>query len=265
MSRSKEKKRNTRKEDNLKTRTIFFITGVISLIFICAIAGLLVFTYKLLYRSDYFFIKDTRIDWESEPISPERYKRLAGMGMGENIFKFNISAAVANLSATYPELKDVRVTREFPNKLVIKMTPRVPVAQVGENSFFLVDKEGTVLTEPSDYIREDLPLLTGVGWRFMRKIGQKEDSTRMKNGLLLLKTIKDSGFLKNHILAKIDVSDYRNISFFIEDGLEIKIGHDNFEERLKELEKALATMTIDKNSVKYIDLRFGDIVLGLDK
>ena len=70
----------------------------------------------------------------------------------------------------------------------------------------------------------------------------------------------ESGFLNDHTLTKVDISDYRNIAFFIEDGLEIKIGNSNFKERLGQLTKTLASIVVDKDEIKYIDLRFDDVV-----
>jgi len=84
----------------------------------------------------------------------------------------------------------------------------------------------------------------------------------MQNALLLLREIKKTRFIRAHTLMKIDVSDRRNVSFYIEDGLEIKIGDSNFKTRLDALDGALASINIDDDRVKYVDLRFDDVVLG---
>jgi len=182
--------------------------------------------------------------------------------LGQNIFSFNISSASQEIQKDHPELKSVWILRDFPNRLTLKLVPRMPIAQVGQRSFFLTDEEGVVLTELRDTIREDLPIITGIGWRLFRKVGHKDDSQRMTKALSLLKAVNESDFIDKHRLAKIDASDYRNLSFFIEDGLEIKIGHSNFQDRLEKLDKTLASMSMNKDEIKYVDLRFDDVVLG---
>lgn len=253
----KEKKKST-----IKEKIPMFLISAFAFFFLLTVAGLSIFTYQLLHKSDYFFIKACRIDWLSEPLSREPYEKLCSTGAGENIFAFNIASATEEILAGHTELKSMRIAREFPDRLALKMGPRRPVAQVGEMSFFLVDDEGVILTELRDSISEDLPIISGAGWRLFHKIGQKENSLRMQRALALLESIGESDFLKRHTLTKVDVSDYRNISFFIEDGLEVKIGHSNFKERVGQLDKALDGMAINRDEIKYIDLRFDDVVLG---
>jgi len=261
MKKKKDKKEN-KKEGPFKNRLSMFVIGGFLFSFLVITTGLAVFSYQLLYNSDYFFIRASRIDWLKSPLSEEPYSELSKTGFGQNIFKFNISSARDKALKAHPELKEMWIVREFPNRLTLKIEPRVPVAQVGEKSFFLTDQEGVVLTQEQDFIRDDLPIVTGVGWRIFRKVGQVEDSSRMKGALRLLEAFKQTFFLDNHTLTKIDVSDYRNVSFFIEDGLEVKIGHSNFEERLESLDNTLLSMEIEKDRIKYIDLRFDDVVLG---
>ncbi|MBL7068487.1 MAG: cell division protein FtsQ/DivIB [Candidatus Omnitrophica bacterium] len=265
MERQKNKKENKKekkKEGFFKKRISTFIIGGFLFLFLLITAGLAVFSYQLLYNSDWFFIKESRIDWLKEPLAKEEYNELFKTGSGRNIFKFNISSARDEILNAHPELKEIWIVRNFPDRLMLKIYPRVPVAQVGERNFFLTDQEGVVLTEEQDFIREGLPIITGVGWRIFRKVGHREDSSRMKSALKLLKAVKESDFMDDHTLAKIDVSDYRNVSFFIEDGLEVKIGHTNFKERLESLDNTLLSMEIDRDRIKYIDLRFDDVVLG---
>lgn len=257
-----KKRENKSKKDVLKSKIPIIVIGSFLAFFLLTVVGLAIFTHQLLYKSDYFIIKENRIDWLNEPLAREPYREFLKTGVGQNIFEFNISSASKEMLNSHPELKDMWIVRDFPNRLTIKVKPRVPIAQVGETSFFLTDEEGVVLTEVRDSIMEGLPIVAGVGWRLFRKVGQKEDSLRMKKALTLLKVINESDFINDHILTKIDVSDYRNISFIIEDGIEIKIGHSNFKERLNTLDNTLASMAMEKDEIRYIDLRFDDVVLG---
>jgi len=69
-------------------------------------------------------------------------------------------------------------------------------------------------------------------------------------------------FSQDHEIHMIDVSDGRNISFYIEGGIEIKIGGEDFRARLLMLIKTLESVRLDKSQIKYIDLRFGSVIIG---
>ncbi|MFH1753651.1 MAG: cell division protein FtsQ/DivIB, partial [Candidatus Omnitrophota bacterium] len=207
-------------------------------------------------------IDKSRITWLSKPYTGKNYDGLLSLGLGENIIKFDAKAAGDNILADNPELKEIQIVKAFPDMVELRVESRSPIAQVGDWSFYLIDDEGVTLTGVRDSIEEAFPVISGADWRFVHKIGRRDDSVRMKNGLSLLKAISTSGFLNDHIMTKMDISDYRNLSFFIEDGLEIKIGHSNFEMRLEQLSKTLASIVVDKDEIKYIDLRFDDVVLG---
>jgi cell division septal protein FtsQ len=231
-------------------------------LFATAIVGLVIFTYHLLYRSDSFIIKGSKIEWQSKPYTDKTYDEFLEIGKGENILSFDAKTATDGILIDNPEFKDIQIIKTFPDRLTFRVAGRVPVAQVGEWSFYLIDDEGVTLTKIRDSIEEDFPIITGAEWRILHKVGYKDESLRMKKGLVLLESITESGFLNDHTLTKIDISDYRNIAFFIEDGLEIKIGSSNFRERLDQLTKTLASIVVDKDEIKYIDLRFDDVVLG---
>lgn len=260
--KDKTKNKKGKSEDALKKRVSRIIIGATLILFVITAAGLSVFTYKQLCKSDYFFVKTSLIDWVREPLAREPYKGLMSTGTGKNIFEFDITSAAKTMRDNYPEFKDVRIIRDFPNRLTLRIDPRVPVAQVGESSFFLVDEEGVVLTGTQDLMREDLPLVTGVGWRLFRDIGMREDTPRMTRALELLDAIKASDFGRDYTLMKIDVSDYKNISFFVTGGLEVKIGSSNFSERLDYAYNTLAGAPSYNDEIEYIDLRFDDVVLG---
>jgi cell division protein FtsQ len=98
--------------------------------------------------------------------------RAANVAEGENIFAINLTKVRESLSAV-PEVEDSRVQRILPNKLVISIQERRPVAWVVppdanlasfnfENAF-LVDERGILLKTkslPPEYL--GLPLIVGV-------------------------------------------------------------------------------------------------------
>jgi cell division septal protein FtsQ len=61
----------------------------------------------------------------------------------------------------------------------------------------------------------------------------------------------------------IEASDPRAMVFYLDDGLEVKIGNERFKERLGMLRKTLRDPRILRDRIKYLDLRFDeDVVIG---
>ena len=56
--------------------------------------------------------------------------------------------------------------------------------------------------------------------------------------------------------------DIKNLSFYLNDTLEIRIGYENFGQRLGHLRKTLRDPRFAVAKIKYIDLRFDDIVIS---
>jgi cell division septal protein FtsQ len=260
----KEKKNNNKagKKRDPKEKSNLIIIGLSVGLFLLTVTGLSVFTYRVLYMSDYFFIKESRIDWSNKPLTDKNYFELINTGVGKNIFEVDIKETIGGVLKRYPEFKDIKVMRDFPDKLTLEIDARTPVAQVGKKNFFLIDDEGVVLTDMMDSIREGLPVISGIRRGFLSALGSKNKSLRIKRALALLAAIDAADFLDEHTLTRIDVANPRNLSFYIEEGLEIKIGHSNFPERIEALDKTLDSMLIGKDEIKYIDLRFDDVVLG---
>ncbi len=262
MKKQKNNTKTTKKDNAAKERPHLLIKRIALVLFMVGLIALGIRSYHVISNSELFIVKEARLAWQREPLDRSLYTDLASLGQGENIFSYDISSVAAKILVEYPLFKDLEIVKDFPDRLTLKIEPRVAVAQVGDKDFFLVDDEGVMLTNPSNSIRENLPIIAGVPWRLFRKVGQPEGSHRITRALNLLNDLEGSGFLKEHTLSKIDISDYRNVSFTIEDGLEVKVGHTDFQGKIARLVNTLNTMNIDKARVTYIDLRFDDAVLG---
>jgi len=255
-------KRSAKKPIPFRMRVPIILVRVSSTTFMVAIVGLIAFSYQQLFDSDHFIIKNTRFEVADKSDAGGHYARLLEMGRGRNIILFDTKAATAKVMEEHPEFSNFQVIKTFPDTLILRAKLRVPVAQVGEKEFYLVDDHGITLSGMTKIIQEGLPVITGAEWRSANTIGYVEKSARMAKGLELLAVMKETGFLDEHTVTKIDISDPKNMMFVIEDGLEIKIGNSDFDERLYQLDKTLGSIVVDKNNITYIDLRFAEVVLG---
>jgi len=127
-------------------------------------------------------------------------------------------------------VKDVRVTRVWPNRLQIRITEREPVAFVqlpGETELPLIDTDGFIL-RPEIQESLNLPILTGVTRR------QSDDERRIRVRRLR-KLITDSGELSANI-SEVDASDPDNLKVMQDAGgkaVTLIVGNRYFKRRLE--------------------------------
>jgi len=263
MARRIKNKRRTRRAGNLvptlkkglfsqKTLIVLIIAGIL---FTC-----FVLVRNYLYNSPEFIVKETQV--EGEGIGDSYLSReLSDVGLEENIFALSIKNIEKSIKNSHFEVKDIRVERIFPNKLILYIIKRKAIALIGSRYHYPVDEEGMVLKDVSRTRREGLPLIKGI-YLTKRDIGKKCTSPKLAKSLKLLEELARSNISESYDISEIDAAGRKNLSFYINDGLEIKIGGDNFRNRLKRLEKVLNDPDVDLKGVRYIDLRFKDAVIG---
>ncbi len=234
--------------------------SIILLIAICLIL-LLYQGIKLIFvKSPYFEISKIDIIPKTDLVNLDKSGILQPL-KGKNIFTVDIKNIARAIHAGYPQLRKVVVKRVMPDMLEVVIVPRIPVALVKSSKYFPVDEEAVILS-PQSEAKGNLPVITGIPFWTRPKKGEILRSNRINWALALLKGIDKSNVLTEYRLERIDVSNIRNIAFYLDNGLEIKIGHGDLQEKLKKLSTLLKDPKIDINNLKYVDLRFKDAVLG---
>ena len=78
----------------------------------------------------------------------------------------------------------------------------------------------------------------------------------------LVVNVKDFKAIADYGVETVDTRDLGNITFSLRNGIEIRVGSENFKERLVVLAETLKDPRLAMDRIKYIDLRFGDAVIG---
>ena len=109
---------------------------------------------------------------------------------------------------------------------------------------------------------KSLPVISGINVNLAKAVGKKIDSKSLGHALILFEFIKESGILNSHKLGEINAGNIKSMSFTLDDGMEIRIGHEDYAARLKSLKEILKDPKIWPSDIGYIDLRFGEPVIG---
>ncbi len=217
--------------------------------------------YALYMKSPHFDVQDV-VAIGRDPSSTVNYADLQQLMLGKNIFKLNLKEVRDYMLNSYPELLDLELKRAFPSSIIATIILRKPVVQLHQELYYPVDDSGIILSGARDYPHEKLPVINGIRFNPSREVGKETESRRVKKALLLLKELKNCGILEKHTLVEIDVSSIRNVIFFLEDGLEVKIGRDEYAMRLENLKEILYDPKLKPGDIQYIDLRFKEPVIG---
>lgn len=234
--------------------------GVIIIFIVVA----LLLVNAFLYRSDYFKlrrveIRDTFLDQRA---LSSIYNYLFGSYRGKNVFRINLKAIDGYLQASYPDASQIRVRIALPDKLVVKMKFRKPVALIRTPKLYAVDEDGFILPTANAGSLKDLPVIDGVSVRYDERRGKQSSSQNLKTALELLKEIKASRFMADYGVETINAEDGRNLSFDLKNGVEVRMGCEDFRGGLAMLEQTLRDPRLLMDKIKYIDVRFRDVVIG---
>lgn len=240
----------------------FLFKNVPFLIFIIFVALLTKGIFSFLYNSPHFNI--AVIETEGTKDTALAKNILKNIGAGINIFRLDLKEIASDLKDTHQEFERLTIRKVFPNKLIISVKKRIPFAQVRYGKHYLVTKDGVILPNPQTLPVRNLPLIEGIEFNFSRaRPGTRCISKQLQKGVSLINEVSDSEFGSTHKIVKVDMLDNSNISFFIEDGTEIKIGASSFKEKQPALTEIMADLKKNNRLAKYIDLRFKDAVVAL--
>lgn len=194
-----------------------FILLVILFIYICI-------------SSSIFELKQIDVDGNSK-ITKSDIIKIGDIETGKNIFKYNLNDVEKKLLVN-PYIKYVKVSRKFPDKLVITIKENSEYAIIKEGaSYIYIGENGLVLSEQKDIKNKNIPLVSGI------EIKNKKLNTKIKINsdksnyiILAIDTLKKNNMLrkiesikinKNKMYMKTD--DNTNIVLKIDEDIEYNI------------------------------------------
>lgn len=221
-----------------------------------------------LKSSSYFIIKKVNI----EGIADDKYAEAIRLEiLGGNIFCLDTLDLSDQIKRKFPRFSSVVVTRVPPSELLITAKERLPVAVIKRDLYYVFDADGVVLSSFSAKEMLDLPLITGLEKQLKKiDVGKKYSFKTLSLSLALAKALKiqmpsvyvrapDMRHLK---VTRVDVEEFFAMSFYFNDDIKVKIGHQNFDERLSLLPAVLEGIDYEIGQVDYIDLRSKEPVVA---
>lgn len=256
MKRHKDHSAGGPIKDAVASKVVTVLAGAFFLIFAAMLAR------AFLNESDYFKLRS--VEMKASFLEPRSSTFISNQVLKayklRNVFGINLQHIAQYIQKSYGDVRDVVVRISLPDKLVISLKLRRPVALVRSGKFYPIDEDGVVLPGGSRAeALSDLPVISGID---IRARNSRWMYRNLKLALKLLEEIRLTRSLSSLGVASISVYDPRNLSFYLKNGVEIRIGEESFRERLDLLGRAIRDPRLVLDNVKYIDLRFKDIIIG---
>jgi cell division protein FtsQ len=199
---------------------------------VVAIASAMIFAYSYLLSTDLFRLD--RIDVKGcERLTEKDVITAAQIGPAQNLLALRTSA-VADRIKKNPWVGDIEVTRSFPHALSVSITEKKPVALVKRMSdLYFLDAEGSVIKKLESGEDTDLPVLTGFS----------ENAELVRKSIELLNFFAaQAEFPQARDIAEINGDEVQGLSIFLDNGLCLQLGLDDYAGKLKKFKIILADL-----------------------
>jgi cell division protein FtsQ len=244
----------------MSSRTAWILGGAAAVL----LAGGSLYGFQTL---EAFLIRDGRFAVPRPGAPPDQVLRVGGVkhaslraieevfagDYGRSIYLVPLEARREALRQV-PWVRDASVARIWPNRLVVDITEREPVAFVtlSRSRFALIDADGEILPPTPD--QYNLPVLTGVG--------PNDDTARRKEAVQrMLRVAADLGEAAMQDVSEVDVSQPANIAVvrpYRDRAVRLLLGDRNYGLRYRNFVNHFAEVDARLPGGKIIDLRLED-------
>jgi len=191
-------------------------------------------------------------------LRPEDIVAASGIGPGTNLFRLDGATVVARLEAL-PLIRHADMVRRFPNQVTLAVEERRPFTLAHAGRLHWIDEQGVNLGPEARAVAPRAPVITGLGPTDLTADGGP--SPRVAAGISLLRVLLRSETTLLQQISEIDVSRPEGPVLYTVDGIEVRLGADDWEGRLGRLQGVLAQVRSGGEAVDAIDLRFRDQVV----
>ena len=192
-------------------------------------------------------------------VPASRVRSAAAIAPGTNLWRIDPAAVTARVEAV-PEIRRAEVIRRFPNRVTILVEERRPFTLVHGARLHWLDEEGHVLGEAREAVAPPVPVISGLSDAELVTL-RSNPAPRAREAIALIRALLRSGSALTTEISEIDMSRGDGPVLYTVDGVEVRLGAEEWDERLVRLEGVLAQIARDSEPVRAIDLRFRDQVV----
>jgi cell division septal protein FtsQ len=174
-----------------------------------------------------------------------------------NLWRLDTARAALGIAAL-PENRRAEIVRELPGRVAILVEERRPFTLVHAERLHWVDEEGRVLGEAREAVVPPVPVISGLTESELDTLATTP-GPKARAAIAVIRALLRSGSDLAREISEIDMSRSEGPVLYTLDGVEVRLGAEEWEDRLARLEGVLAQATT--RNVRTVDLRFRDQVV----
>jgi cell division protein FtsQ len=251
---------------------------------VVALGGALASGGRWLLTAPRFAVERVEVAGQSQ-LSVDQVVAASGLAPGQNLFRLDARRAVAGVEAL-PMVRRAELVRAFPNRATLLVEERQPFVLVHAGGlhrpagaldwpaggfywpaggFYWVDEQGAQLGPETRAVALDAPLVSAAGVSAAGAddvaAAGRTPSERVAVGVALIRTLMRAQSSLLREISEVDVSRPEGLVLYMLDGVEVRLGREDWDDRLGRLGGVLAQLRASGQRATSIDLRFRDQVV----
>jgi cell division protein FtsQ len=212
--------------------------------------------YAHLLEDPFFRVKECAVEGIRK-IPKETILSLAELEGMPNLFTLRLREAAKRLEC-HPWVEQVNVRKVFPNKILIQIEERKPIALLQLEELYYIDYKGVIFSPIGDGDPFNYPILTGLTRQILEKDPVEAKHLIMK-ALDFLRIVDNEKVFPQEEISEIHMEETFGIQYFTKtEGVEVRMGWEHFGEKLRRLsiiwsdlrKRGLSAVSIDCSDLK---------------
>jgi cell division protein FtsQ len=228
---------------------------------ITLVLGISVGSAEWLLTTPHLAVRTIQVDGATR-VSAEEILATAALPLGTNMLRVDPAAIRARVE-TLPQIRTVEIIREFPDRVTILVEERRPFTLIHAGRLHWMDEEARVLGEEREAVSPPVPIISGLTDEELTSM-RSAPGAKAQAAMTLVRTLMRSGSSLLAEISEIDMSRREGPVLYTLDGIEVRLGTEQWEERLARLEGVLGQLAIQEGksgTITAVDLRFRDQVV----
>jgi cell division septal protein FtsQ len=189
--------------------------------------------YVHLLGDPFFRVREVEVEGYRK-ISREALLSLITIEGMPNLFTVRLRE-VAKRVESHPWIDHVKVRKVFPNKVLIQVEERKPIAILQLEELYYIDQKGVIFSRAGDRDEYNYPFLTGMTRDVLEK-DPAEANRLITRALELLRIADKEKMSPLQEISEVHMEKSFGVQCFTQtEGLEVRMGWDHFGEKLKRL------------------------------
>jgi len=224
---------------------------------VCAVVAFVLY----IRNSEMLGIQEVEVLGELKHLTRDDVIILSQIKKTDKLFALDFSDVQKNILKHY-WVKDVRLRREFPDKIQIHIQEREPTLILVLDEMYLVDQSGVVFKKVEKDDPINLPTLTGFDRETLAKYPMLTKSY-FKHCLAFFNYLMKQDFYKDDPISEIHFDSAFGFTVYTQNlGLEIYYGRDDFKIKQEKLEKFRLSKYYNETSYARLDLDSRDKIIA---